>query len=98
MDYEIELTAHAEKQRGRFSPWLRDIVDELLLDLGRSPWAKSRPVVSPPYPPGGMMSESDHCDADGIFHHIAVFFRYKNESVLVVNGIGHTEYEKYETD
>ncbi len=90
--YEIFLAQKAENDLAAMPPWLPKVVESWLLKLGQRPSAFSRAVVSPPFPPGGMMSEFDHGPIDGANHHVAIFFRYsQDETTLVVDGIGHTE-------
>ncbi len=72
--------------------WLQIVVESYLLKLAEQPSALSRAVVSPPYPPGGMISEFDHGPIDGANHHVTIFFRYsQDETTLIVRAIGHTE-------
>jgi hypothetical protein len=91
MGYEIELSDKAQLDLNALPPWLQAVVEAHLWELAESPSALSRPVVSPPYPPGGMMSQFDHGPLDGVWHHFAVFFRFRqDETGLVVFAIGHT--------
>ncbi len=49
----------------------------------------SRSTPSPPYPPGGMMSEFEHGPVDGRTYWVTIFFRYaSDEETLVVVRIG----------
>jgi hypothetical protein len=91
MEYEVVLLQKAERQLSSFPEWLREAVESDLGDLSRSPSTFARTVVSPPYPPGGMVSEFDHGPIAGTLHHIAVFFHYsQDETRLIVSAIGHT--------
>ncbi len=91
MEYQIELSNRAQLELNSLPVWLQEVMDVHLLNLPRSPSELSRPVVSPPYPPGGMMSEFDHGPLDEVLHHFAVFFRFHpDETRLIVFGIGHT--------
>jgi hypothetical protein len=73
--YEIELTRKAEHDLFAMPVWLQITVEAHLQRLAQRPSALSRAVVSPPHPPGGMISEFDHGPIDGINHHISVFFQ-----------------------
>jgi hypothetical protein len=91
MEYEIYLTSKAESEFNALPVWLQGIVESHLLELAKSPSALSRRVVSPPYPPGGMMYEFSHGPIDGTLHRFAVFFRYsQDETRLVVFAIGYS--------
>ena len=91
MEYQIELSEKATLALNSLPVWLQQVVEVHLLDLARSPSVLSRPVVSPPYPPGGMMSEFDHGPLDDVLHHFAIFFRFHpDETRLVVFALGHT--------
>jgi hypothetical protein len=91
MEYEILLTDKASRQLLSLPAWLQGIVESHLEELARSPSVHSRPVVSPPHPPGGMVFEFNHGPVDGKTHHIAVFFHFsQDESALHVKAIGYT--------
>jgi len=91
MEYEIELTGKAKGELNALPDWLRGIVESYLFRLAESPSALSRPVVSPPYPPGGMMSEFDYGPVGDTLHHVAIFFKYRqDETKLVIRAIGYT--------
>jgi len=90
MQYEIKLTEEAETEFNALPLWLQGLVETHLALLALSPISQSRSVVSPPYPPGGMMSEFDSGPIDGTLHHVAVFFRFSvDETTLIVFAIGH---------
>jgi hypothetical protein len=93
MRYEVRLLDDAERCLSAIPPALHDFVEKQLLKLGSSPSTMSRPVVSPPYPPGGMMYEFDFV-LGSEFHHFVVLFHYgQDESTLLVSFIGHTDLE-----
>jgi hypothetical protein len=90
MEYEVDLTEAAQGMLNRLPLWLQGAVESHLLRLGASPHTLSRTVVSPPYPPGGMMSEFNISHEPSVLHHISVFFRYsQDETRLIVTAIGH---------
>ena len=89
MVYEIRLTEKAERDLAVMPAWLQGSVESYLRQLARSPTSESRTVVSPPYPPGGMMAETDCGPIDGASFHVTVFFHYgRDESSLIVTRIG----------
>jgi hypothetical protein len=95
MAYEVLLAARAAASLNSLAPGLRECVETHLGRLGQSPSSVSRPVVSPPYPPGGMVYEFDYDLEPATLHHFAVLFRYSSdESRLVVFGIGHTALDR----
>jgi hypothetical protein len=92
MEYEIRLSPRAERELNLLPAWALEIVESHLVELARSPTTLSRPVVSPPHAPGGMISEFDHGPIGSTLYHFMVFFRYsQDEAGLDVFGIGHTE-------
>jgi hypothetical protein len=92
MAYEIRLTSEAQKVWDGLPPGLQHLVENHLLRLGDSPSSASRPAVSPPYPPSGMIYEFDSPVERGILHHFTVFFRYgQDEKSLSIYAIGHGE-------
>jgi hypothetical protein len=91
MVYEIELLEKAVNALNALPDFLQGPVQAHLIDLAISPSAMSRPVVSPPYPPGGMISEFDVGPFGKNLHHISVFYRYsRDETTLEVFAIGHS--------
>jgi hypothetical protein len=89
MNYEIELSRTAERVLNDLPPWIQGIVEARLADLANSPTSLSRPAVSPPYPPGEMISEFSHGPVDGVTYHIAICFRYsQDETRLFITSIG----------
>ena len=91
MAYEIDLTDQAQQKLNHMPLWLQGIVESHLSRLANAPSTMSRIVVSPPYPPGGMISEFSHGPIDGFLHHVALFFRYsQDETRIVVQSIGYT--------
>ncbi len=95
MTYEVVLTDRALKMLEALDQDLRWFVESRLLDLAELPVALSRPAVSPPHPPGGIIYEFDD-DSDPItVHHFGIFFRYSSdETHLVVIAIGHTALDR----
>jgi hypothetical protein len=92
MEYEPILTARAEKDLSRLPEWAREIVESHLIELAQAPSRFSRPVVSPPYPPGGMMCEFDHGPIGNTLYHFTIFFVYgQDETSLIITNIGHTD-------
>lgn len=88
---EVVLTGRAMASLTSLEPALRSAVEAHLVRLGVSPSSVSRPVVSPPYPPGGMVSEFDGPPGPNGRHHFAIVFRYSgDETQLQVIAIGHT--------
>jgi len=49
----------------------------------------SRPIVSPPYPPGGLIYYFKHEDTDGSVHHFTVLFWRVREVDLNITGISY---------
>lgn len=91
MAFEIELLDKAAGHLIALPDFLQERVQSHLVDLANSPSQMSRPTVSPPYPPGGMMSEFDVGPFGNVLHHVAVFFYYgQDEETLVVFAIGYT--------
>jgi len=93
--YEAKLTDVAIEDLLRLPPPLQQFVEHHLDVLADAPTAVSRPTVSPPYAPGGMMYEFDYVFG-GEWHQFAIFFLYgQNEKTLIVTGIGHTDLEVF---
>jgi hypothetical protein len=93
MNYEIRLMPDAESDLNRLAVWLRERTESHLTSLSNHPSVLSRPSVSPPYPPGGMISEVCFESGDGVSHYITVFFLYgQDETSLIVTRIGHVRY------
>jgi hypothetical protein len=93
--YEPKLTEVAIEDLARLSLPLQQFVEHHLDVLAGAPAAVSRPTVSPPYPPGGMVYEID-CILEGEWHHFAIFFLYgQDEGTLIVTGIGHTDLDVF---
>ena len=91
MSYQVILMPRAEGDLNALPLPLQQFVENHLVRLGHAPATLSRPSVSPPYPPGGMISEFDFEDGDTL-HHFAVFFVYsQDETKLFVTGIAHSE-------
>jgi hypothetical protein len=91
MAYDVILTLKAERQFNALAPSLQEVVESRLIDLSLSPTSYARPVVSPPYPPGGVVFEFDYGPIGNTLHHFAIFFRYsQDETNLIVFAIGHT--------
>jgi hypothetical protein len=91
MDYEVVLSRKAERTLSALDPTLRVKVAARLFELGKWPTQLSRPVVSPPHPPGGMVYEFSLDLMGSTLHHFAIFFLYgQNEVELIVSAIGHT--------
>src|SRR5271154_5152011 len=84
IEYEIELTNKAEQELDRLPVWIREIVESHLPELARSLSTLSRRVVSPPYPPGGMVFEFDHGPIGNTLYHLAVFFRYSQDETKLI--------------
>jgi hypothetical protein len=96
MSYEIELTAKAAERLSALEVEFGYFIRTHLVILGDRPTSVARRVVSPPYPPGGMIDEFDYWEPD-FRHHFTVFFRYsKDETRLIVTFIGYTAYERDE--
>ncbi len=92
MEYEIRLTARAKQDLSLLPDWAQMLMESHLVELAQSPSTLSRPVVSPPYAPGGMIFEFDHGPIGTTLYHFVVFFRYgQDETELVVHGIGHSD-------
>jgi hypothetical protein len=83
MSYEVELTKAAAEKLNALPDDLRSLVVEHLETLGDSPSSTSRPVVSPPYPPGGMMYEFD-CELDREQYHVTIFFVYSQDEIRII--------------
>jgi hypothetical protein len=95
MAYEVVLSERARDSLNALEETLRSFVDAHLLKLGQSPSAISQPTVSPPYPPGFMVSEFDYDLDEATPHHFAVFFRYAADEVrIIVSAIGHTALDR----
>jgi hypothetical protein len=91
MEYEVVLTEKAERELAALPVFLQEPVESHLIVLASSPAAVARKVVSPPYPPGGMMSEFDVGPLGDTLHHVAVFFRYsQDETQIIVFAIGYS--------
>jgi hypothetical protein len=95
MPFEVDLVERALKDLNSLEETLRKFVESRLLRLGQSPSTLSRPPVSPPYPPGGMVYEFDYELDETARHHFAVFFRYGSDEMrLIVFAIGYTRLER----
>lgn len=93
MAYEIKLTDDAERDLNRLDIVLQSLTESHLMSLGDHPSALSRSAVSPPYPPGDMISETFFDIGDGRRHFITVFFQYsQDETSLNILRIGHVRY------
>jgi hypothetical protein len=66
MGYEVALDVEAERLLNAMPPWLQKVVEDHLGLLGKSPSRLSRTSVSPPHPPGFMVSEFSHGPVDGL--------------------------------
>ena len=90
MAHKIRLADDAESDLARMPTWLQSSVEAYLLrTLAESPTSVSRPSVTPPYPPGGMISETQCGPIDGETYYVTVFFRYnQDETSLIVSMIG----------
>ncbi|RUL88581.1 type II toxin-antitoxin system RelE/ParE family toxin [Tautonia sociabilis] len=92
MSFEVRLTQRAAEDYRRLAAHLRAFLECRLRELGDSPGDGSRPVVSPPYPPGGMMHECDYI-VGSEWHRFTIIFYYgQDEASLEVIGIGHVDY------
>jgi hypothetical protein len=90
MGYEVFLLESAERDFLNLPAWLQGVVGRHLERLGRSPGRHSRRSVTPPHPPGFMLSELDHGPVDGATHHVSILFRFsQDETRLVVHWIGY---------
>ncbi len=93
MSFEIALTRKAEADLARLPAVLQEHVSNKLLELRTLPSGKRRAVVSPPFPPGGMIYEFAYLVA-GHRYQAMVFYRFaQDESTLVVTDIGYTDLE-----
>ena len=91
--YDAYLLDSARDKLNSLAPLLRAAVEDRLEELEVSPSRWSRPTVSPPYPPGGMMSELDHESEDGFIHHFSICYRFsQDETRIIVRFIGHTRF------
>jgi mRNA-degrading endonuclease RelE of RelBE toxin-antitoxin system len=91
MAYEVVLSEKAIRSLNALEEPIRSFVEARLSLLGESPSAVSRPSVSPPYPPGGMMYEFDYDISPSTRHHFGVFFIYAvDETRILIVAIGHT--------
>ncbi len=90
MSYELRFSGTFEEDLRRLPVWLRRPVLDHARQLAEQPAAMSKRVVSPPYPPGGMMSTFSIPSGD-ILHHVVLFFKYTtDERAISVYAIGHT--------
>jgi hypothetical protein len=92
--YDSYLPDSVRDKLYSLAPPLRAAVEARLEELEVSPSRWSRPTVSPPYLAGGMMSELDCEPGDGLIHHFVIFFRFsRDETKIIVSGIGHTRFD-----
>jgi len=90
MPYELLLTDQPESVLARLPAHLLNVVEKHLSLLAEHPATLSRPVVSPPYPPGGQMYYFKHVDTEGTAHHFTVLFHYaSDEATLVITGVSY---------
>jgi hypothetical protein len=90
MKYELEFTDTAKKDLKALPDWLQRPTLLHALRLAKSPSTESRRVASPPYAPGGMMSEFRHPVGNTV-HRVVLFFKYTpDETALRIFGIGYT--------
>ena len=90
MAHQIRLKEKAEADLAAMPLWLQSSVESYLTRLAVSSSSISRPAVSPPHPPGGMVAETDCGPVDGRSYHITVFFLYsQDETSLIITRIGY---------
>ena len=83
MKYIIDMSERASDNLFRIPVEFQCLVIEYMDTLAESPSKMSRSVVSPPYSPGGMMSEFQIPLFHSI-HHFVVFFRYGTDEARLV--------------
>jgi hypothetical protein len=90
MSYLVDMSDHAYDKLLRLPVECQRLVVAYIERLAESTSTMSRGVVSPPYPPGGMMSGFVIPDSNAI-HSFNVFFRYSSdETRLIITSIGYS--------
>jgi hypothetical protein len=90
MTYDLLFSDQAEAVLVRLPVHVLNVVEQELDKLAENPVALGRPVVSPPYPPGGQMYYFKHKEVDGIVHHFTILFHYGlDEKTLQITGISY---------
>ncbi len=96
MAYRVKLSTRAEGTFKRLKPEHQQLVGDWILDLMNDPHGLGRKVVSPPFPPGGLMINfEDTTSSEDFTFSFTIFYTIDEKGQVVqLSAIGFAEHPR----